>query len=142
MNKSDFISATVMGGLIAEDRRALMSCFDEETGAVDAVSFMEFALMKLQLQSTLRIQNLNEQISKGIHELGVIGQWTNLTQIFRSLPDCVKNAAVNCSFEEEIDAWSQRQNAWIGLGAKQQEKALAFIKNDEEVQLAKTPDKE
>ena len=141
MNKSDFISATVMGGLIAEDRRALMSCFDEETGAVDADSFMEFALMKLQLQSTLRIQNLNEQISKGIHELGVIGQWTNLTQIFRSLPDCVKNAAVNCSFEEEIDAWSQRQNAWIGLGAKQQEKALAFIKNDEEIQNDKTPDK-
>jgi hypothetical protein len=136
MNKSEFTSQTVMGGLIAEDRRVLLSCFDEETGEVDAESFMEYCLMKLQLQSTLRIQKLNEQISSGIHELGVIGQWPNLTQIFRSLPDCVKDASVNCSFEDETKAWADRQNKWIGLGARQQEAALKFV--EEEMQDAKT----
>lgn len=141
MNKSDFTSTTVLGGLIAEDRRALMSCFDEETGVVDADSFMEFCLMKLQLQTTLRIQKLNEQISSGIHELGFIGQWTNLTQVFRSLPDCVKDATVNCQFEDEMKDWADRQNKWIGLGAKQQEAALSFIDALEETQNAKTPDK-
>lgn len=139
MNKEEFISATVLGGLIAEDRRVLASCFDDETGEVDAESFMELCLSKLQLQSTLRIQNLNERISSGIHELGVIGQWPNLTQIFRSLPDCVKDATRNCQFEEEMTNWAKRQNEWIALGAKQQEAALSFIDALEETQNAKTP---
>jgi hypothetical protein len=131
MNKDTFVEMTVMGGMIAEDRRLLNSCFDEETGEVDADSFMEYCLMKLQLQTTLRIQGLNKQIADAIHELGVIGQWTNLIQVHRSLPDCIKDAVRNESFEEDITNWVNRQNKWDGLAAKQQEAALAFVEEQE-----------
>jgi len=131
MNKSKFIEMTVTGGLIGEDRRVLLSCFNEETGEVDAKSFMDFCLMKLQLQSSLRIQNLNKLIADAIHELGMIGQWTNLCQIHRSLPECVKNAVLNEPFEADMTAWADRQNKWDGLAAKQQKAALDWLEEQE-----------
>ena len=133
MNKETFIEMTITGGMIAEDRRLLLSCFDEETGEVkDPNSFMEFCLMKLQLQSTLRIQGLNKKIAEGINELGIIGQWTNLMQVHRSLPDETKNAVRNeDQFEKDITDWADRQNKWDGLAASQQKAALDFVEEQE-----------
>jgi hypothetical protein len=129
MNKDEFISQTITGGLLQDDRDLLSKYFDDEGNMKEG--FEEVCLMQLQMQTTSKIMSLNKLISESIHELGFMRQWTNLIQIFRSLPECVSDAAGKDRFKEEMQDWAKVMNEFIGLGSAQQKKALELIKEEE-----------
>lgn len=130
MNRNDFASQTATGGLLRDDRQILRMCFDEEGKIKD--EFAEICLQQLQMQTIIRINSLNKLISESIHELGFMGQWTTLSQIFRSLPDCVFDAAAKEPvFKDEMQEWAKEMNEFIGLGSLQRKRALELIKDEE-----------
>jgi hypothetical protein len=138
MTKSKFVSQTATGGLLQDDRDLLTKYFDDEGHMKDG--FAEACLMQLQMQTISKINGLNKLISESIRELGFIGQWTNLIQIFRSLPDCVADAVQRDRFKEEMQEWAKVMNDFIGLASAQQKRAIELVKEEEKanVQLTKT----
>ena len=60
-------------------------------------TLIEFISM-MKVAQTREICRINEQISKGIHQLVEMGQWVNISQIIRSLPVELVNAATNDTF--------------------------------------------
>jgi hypothetical protein len=129
MNKEDFINQTVGGGLIQEDRDILNRYFNKEGEMSDG--FAEACLMQLQMQTISRINGLNKLISESIHELGFMGQWTTLMQIFRTLPDCVSDAVRRDSFKDEMQEWAKEMNEFVGMGSIKRKRVLELLKKEE-----------
>jgi hypothetical protein len=131
MNKSEFISSTSTGGLTRDDRKMLASCFDKD-GNVKSNDFMEICLMALQSQTSDNIINLNNMIADAIQKFVKMRQWTNLTQLFRTLPDDIKMAARGDeNFGKEIGEWADTLSKIIGMTSAQQKRAVELIELEE-----------
>lgn len=131
MNREEFLNATATGGLLQEDRNRLLSCFDEN-GELDESSFAELSLMMLQHQTSSRIQLLNKKIADAIHEFEFMGQWTNLSQVLRSLPESIANAACqDKTFGKEIAEWSKEIDKFLGLSKEERKLALEYVEEQE-----------
>jgi len=130
MNKEEFLNRTVTGGLFSDDRQFILKyCFDEND-QVDAEAFMEYVLMQLQMQTTTRIRHLNKQVADALHEFEYLKQWTNLHQIFRSLPEQIAKAARDSHFEEEWKDFANQVDTFLNLGAADRKRALELIKEE------------
>jgi hypothetical protein len=107
----------------------LKHCFDEND-QVDAETFMDYVLLQLQMQTTARIQALNKQVAEAIHEFEYLKQWTNLHQIFRSLPDIIAKAARDSHFGEEWKDFANQVNTFLNLGDEDRKRALELIEEE------------
>jgi len=131
MDKNEFISSTSTGGLTRDDRKMLVSCFDKD-GNVKSDEFMEICLMALQNQTTDNIITLNNAIADAIQKFVMLRQWTNLTQLFRVLPDNIKMAARGDeNFGKEIGEWADTLSKIIGMTSAQQKRAVELIELEE-----------
>lgn len=130
MTKDEFLNQTATGGLLTDDRELLMKCFDEN-GEVNAEAFMDYTLMQLQMQTSVRIQGLNKVISEALREFEFMKQWTNLSQIHRSLPDQIVGAARGTNFEAELKLWAEEMNTFNGLSREERKLALEAVKKKE-----------
>ena len=132
MTKEEFVSQTVMGGLTSEARKALLMCFDED-GNMKTESFPELCLMHLQSQTSARIQMLNKAVADAIREFVFMRQWTNLSEIYRTLPEDIERALKNedGTISQDVKEWCVRVKRFNGLSADDQRKALAYLDEQE-----------
>ncbi len=136
MTKDEFSNKTASGGLTHEARKQLLLCFEEkftDGEEVNLEAFADICLSQLQLQTTLRIQGLNEMISKGIREFIIMRQWVNLSQVYRSLPTDIENASKDESGKmgEEVRDWCKRAKKFNGLSSDKQKAALAWVEEQD-----------
>lgn len=129
MNKDEFLERTVMGGLMSADRELLLKCFDEN-GEMNKEHFIDFSLMQLQSQTIARIKLLNKAVAEALHEFEYTKQWTNLHQIFRSLPGQIARAARDSHFEEEWKDFANQVDTFLNLGDADRKRALELIKEE------------
>ena len=132
MNKSEFLSQTVMGGLTSEARQTLLKCFDEND-EIKTEDFVQFCLLHLQSQTSARIHLLNKLIADSIKEFVMMRQWTNLSEIYRILPEEIENALRHEEgvIGQDMKEWCQRAKVFTGLSADEQRKALSYVKEQE-----------
>jgi len=130
MDKEKFTSMTVYGGLFQDDRNLLQKCFDKETGECDHEKFSEYCLINLQKQTSSRIMGLNKVISEAIREFEFLGQWTTLSQIFRSLPESIKNASRYETMNLKMDEYADEMNTFIDMGSVGRKRALELYKRE------------
>lgn len=132
MTKDEFIEQTVLGGITTEARQTLLKCFDEE-GNIRNDDFTQFCLLHLQSQTSARIQMLNKLIADSIKEFVMMRQWTNLSQIYRVLPEDIERALKNedGKIAQEIKEWCVRAKKFNELSADKQRLALTHVEEQE-----------
>ena len=136
MTRDEFLNKTATGGLTHDARKQLLMCFDEkftDGKEVNIEAFADLCLGQLQLQTTLRIQALNKLIADSIREFVIMRQWTNLSQLYRVLPDDIENALKDedGKIAQDIKEWCVRAKKFNGLSADQQRIALTYVEEQE-----------
>jgi Arc/MetJ-type ribon-helix-helix transcriptional regulator len=94
---------------------------------------LEFTVVHARNFKTQQIIKLNEQISSGIRELVLMGQWTNVSQILRALPENLKQAVAADSIRSDQiveinNTFADQVAEFMDLSEEDRQSALNLIK--------------
>lgn len=119
---------------LTEEQKTLLKEYFKNDEMVDAISrdsdenVKDFLIHELRHSKSKLIMFHNEQSANSINFFVREGEWSNLSQILRSLPHELKKAKKETYIEEVMNTFADQVSEFMGLSRQKREMALNYVR--------------